>query len=142
MTKENENNGLSIYICAILCIAAIIFSGCYIAERENNYYAYANTLDLAEIINSNELTIEDLENRNGKLIIECVIGVVEDAKTGAGRVLDSDPNYYYISYKRVDGIESGDVVCTYLIYNPDNNYCDDIIERFDYIIERGNKNDF
>jgi hypothetical protein len=138
-------NKLEVYLTTILCVAAIIFSGCYIAESESenkiDYYAYVDTLDIFEVIDDKDLTIEDLESRNGKLIIERCIGVVENAETGAGRVINADPNYYYISYRDVAGIENGNVICTYFVYNPDNNYCDDIIMRFDYIIERGNKND-
>ena len=87
----------------------------------------------AEIIDSNKLSTEELENRNGKLIIERVIGVVDDAETGAGLILGTE---YYISYKRVDGISNGDRICSYFVYNPDTNYIDDIIMRFDYVIGR------
>lgn len=44
--------------------------------------------------------------------------------------------YNYISYKGVKGIRKGDVVLTICIYNPGTNYEDDIVERFDYIIDR------
>lgn len=104
--------------------------------RPLNYYAYANTLNLAEIIDTNKLTNEALTNRNGKLIIERCIGVVEDASTGAGYIIDNDN--FYISYSNVHGIKDGNVICTYLIYNPNTNEIDDIISRFDYIIETGN----
>jgi len=30
----------------------------------------------------------------------------------------------------------GDTILTYFIYNPDTNYMDDILERFDYVIDR------
>ena len=99
------------------------------------YEEYADTLDLIEVIDSHELTIEELGNRNGKLIIERVIGVVEDAETGAGSVLNGDKNFYYISYDKVDGIHNGDIICTYMIYEPYSNYEDDIIYRFDSIID-------
>lgn len=105
-------------------------------NRKINYYAYANTLDLAEIIDANQLTYKAIENRNGKLIIEKCIGVVEDAATGKGYVID-DHNYY-ISYANVQGISNGNVICSYFIYNPDTNYVDDILYRFDYIIDNGN----
>lgn len=104
---------------------------------EMNYHEYADSLDLAEIIDSTELTLEALQNRNGKLIIERVIGEVDNASTGAGHVLDNAN--YYISYESVPNIANGNIICTYLIYNPDNNYEDDIMLRFDYIIDtKGN----
>ena len=85
----------------------------------------------AEVIDSSELSNEEIENRNGKLIIERVIGVVDDAETGAGHVLNN--GNFYISYKRVDGISNGDIICSYFVYNTETNYIDDIIMRFDYV---------
>lgn len=55
---------------------------------------------------------------------------------GDGRVLNyTDPDYYYINYSRVENISVGDVILTYCVYNPNTNYEDDILERFDYIID-------
>ena len=105
------------------------------ASETLDYYEYAESLSLVEIYNENELTGNILRNRNGKLIIERVVGVVEDAETGAGRVFYSDPDYYYISYASVKGIRNGNIICTYFIYNPDTNYEDDILMRYDYIID-------
>lgn len=122
-------------IFATITLGAILifFDG---STHRPDYYAYANTLDLAEIIDTNKLTIEALEHRNGKLIIEKCIGVVEDAATGKGYVLENPD--FYISYKSVNGIKNGNIICTYFIYNPDTNEIDDIISRFDYIIDKGN----
>ena len=106
-----------------------------IKSRGEYYEDYADTLDLIEVIDSNDLTIEALSNRNGKLVIERVIGIVEDAETGAGSVLNGDKNYYYISYDEVEGIHNGDIICSFIIYDPDTNYEDDIMLRFDYIID-------
>lgn len=105
--------------------------------KEMNYHEYANELDLIKIIDSEALTAETLENRNGKLIIERVIGIVDNAETGAGHEINSE---YYIGYSDVEGISNGDTICTYLIYNPDTNYIDDIAARYDYIIEKGSIN--
>lgn len=106
-----------------------------IKSRGEYYSEYADTLDLIKVKDSNEITIEELQNRNGTLIIEKVIGVVEDAETGAGSILNGDKNFYYISYDEVDGIHNGDIICTYMIYEPYSNYEDDIIYRFDSIID-------
>lgn len=38
----------------------------------------------------------------------------------------------YISYESVD-CTKGDTITTYLIFNPETNYTDDVIKRFDYI---------
>lgn len=104
-------------------------------ESVMDYSACADALDLIEIVEASELDADVLQNRNGKLIIECCIGIVDNAETGAGHVLNEDPESNYISYRGVPGISTGNVICTYFIYNPDNNYKDDIIMRFDYIID-------
>ena len=85
-----------------------------------------------EIMNTAELTAETLENRNGDIIVERVLGIVIDAESGLGYELH---NGNHISYKNVLGISNGDVVCTYLIYNPDTNIIDDIVDRYDYVIK-------
>ena len=104
-------------------------------KTEIDYYAYADNLDLIEIIDSPNLTMEMLESRNGKLIIEKAVGVVTNAETGEGYIIGWPE--FYISYASTPGeISNGDVICSYFIYNPDSNYCDDILLRFDYIIER------
>lgn len=95
---------------------------------------YAESLSRVEIIDIQHLTTEMLESRNGILIIERVVGIVTDAETGDGRIIGGDDYYNYISYRNVNGISNGDVICSYFIYNPDNNYVDDIIMRFDSII--------
>lgn len=101
--------------------------------QTEDYYFYANNLDLIEIIDTSKLTFEMLENRNGKLIIERCIGVVDNTETGDGHEFGTRSGY--ICYKSVEGIKEGSIVCTYFIYNPDNNYVDDIMLRFDYIID-------
>lgn len=102
------------------------------SAREMDYYYYADSLDLIEITDAKDLTLEELENRNGKLIIEQVVGIVDD-ENGNGHGVDDNG---YISYKSVDGATKGNVICTYFFYNPDTNYADDIIMRYDYIIDK------
>lgn len=105
------------------------------ADMIDFYRNLADEISVIEICDSADLTIEDLQNRNGKLIIEKCIGRVENADKD-GRVLNyTDPDYYYISYRSVEDCKEGDIVLTYFIYNPDTNYEDDILERFDYVID-------
>lgn len=87
--------------------------------------------------NTEDLTYDILANRNGDIIIEKMIGTVVDKK-GNGKLYGMG-KYNYISYKGVKGIRKGDVILTICIYNPKNNYEDDIVERFDYIIDRKGK---
>ena len=123
-----------IVVCVAIIFAFIMFVAfIFSAPSEIKYYSEANNKDHISIINSYDLTIEKLQSRNGKLIIEVVIGQVDNFVTGAGHQLDN-PNYY-ISYKGVEGISNGNIICTYFIYNPENNYEDDIMYRYDYIID-------
>lgn len=123
----NENAKLILLGIAIVIVMLILI---LCQPKANKYYSKANHI---EIINSCDLTIEELQSRNGKLIIEVVIGQVDNFVTGAGHVLDNPD--FYISYKGVEGISNGNIICTYFIYNPENNYEDDIMYRYDYIID-------
>lgn len=91
-----------------------------------------------ELYDASELDAEILENRNGTVIIERCIGFVTNGQTGDGAILNAaDKNYNYISYRSIDQEYcDGTVILTYLIYNPDNNYIDDITERYDFVISR------
>ena len=83
--------------------------------------------NICQVYNSSELTEDILANRQGKLIIEKCIGtVIDDEKNGS---LEDES---YISYESVD-CTKGDTITTYLIFNPETNYTDDVIKRFDYI---------
>lgn len=88
-----------------------------------------------QIVDSSELSGDMLRNRNGNIIIEKSIGIVTSAE-GDGEVLNCrNSEYNYISYKSVSKANVGDKILTYLVYNPENNYVDDILYRFDFIIE-------
>ena len=89
-----------------------------------------------ELYDSNDLTAEILENRDGKLIVERCVGIVTDAETGDGMILNTDPDYCYISYAGVDGVTNGTVVVSYMVYSTTDNYVDGIEERYDYVISR------
>lgn len=83
--------------------------------------------NICQVYDSSELTEDVLANRQGKLIIEKCIGtVIDDEKNG------SLEDGSYISYADVDCVK-GDTVITYLIYNPNTNYIDDVIDRIDFV---------
>lgn len=99
------------------------------------YQQLVEDLEIIEIYDSSELTLEMLQNKDRKIIIEKCIGVVENSD-GDGKILNPcDSDYDYISYKSVEDFQVGDTILTYFIYNPDTNFTDDILERFDYIID-------
>ena len=83
--------------------------------------------NICQLYNSSELTEDILANRQDKLIIEKCVGIVTDDEKN-GSLEDGS----YISYADVDCVK-GDTITTYLIYNPDTNYTDDVIKRFDFV---------
>lgn len=85
--------------------------------------------NICQFYDSSELTEDILASRQGKLIIEKCIGTVTDDERNG--VLNDGS---YISYENVD-CTKGDTITTYLIYNPDTNYTDDVIDRFDFVKE-------
>lgn len=103
------------------------------------YQMLSEDLGIIEIYDNSDLTLEMLQNRDGKIIIEKCIGIVT-SPDGDGMVLNyEDAEHYYINYSGVENIREGTVILSYFIYNPDTNYEDDILERFDYVIDRGNE---
>ena len=83
--------------------------------------------NICQVYDSSDLTEDVLANRQGRLIIEKCIGTVTDNEKN-GSLEDGS----YISYADVD-CAKGDTITTYLIYNPETNYTDDVVERFDYV---------
>ena len=112
--------------------------GCYeeITDDFLEDYTY-NGRSVDELYETHELTGERLTHRKGVLICEICIGIVTNAQTGEGRVLNTDGYYNFISYKGFDQpYEDGTVIVTYLVYNPENNYEDDIVDRYDFVLTR------
>ena len=78
-----------------------------------------------------EQATEIIENRNGKTVIEVVVGVVED-DNGNGHTIKTVRNQY-IKYDQ-EKFTRGDEVLSIFVYNPNNNIWDDIIDRQDFLI--------
>lgn len=92
------------------------------------------------VYDAGELTEEVLENRIGTLIIERCIGIVTDKENGDGQILNYDNDRYYIAYRNDTceelNLRNGTVLASYMVYNPSNNYIDDIMERYDFVVCR------
>ena len=71
---------------------------------------------------------EILENRRGKIIIEVIEATVLDDDGNA-----CDDFGFYVKYDS-GKYEKGDRVQTAFVYNPENNYLDDILYRVDTLI--------
>lgn len=97
-----------------------------------------NGLANYKIYDSSELTEEILGNRIGETIIERCFSLIT-TEAGDGRILNcADPEFAYISYRNYtdDEIRVGTVMLSFMIYDPGNNYTDDIIERYDFVLTR------
>lgn len=71
---------------------------------------------------------EILENRRGKIIIEVIEATVLDDEGNA-----CDDFGFYVKYDS-GKYKKGDRVQTAFVYNPENNYLDDILYRVDTLI--------
>lgn len=88
-----------------------------------------------EMYDTSQMTEEILTNRNGKIIVEKIIGKVTSYKLD-GEILNGKVDSgNYISYERVEGAKQGDTILTYYIYNPFTNEADDVLTRLDFIID-------
>ena len=109
-------------------------------EFFDNMIKDANTIEVYE---TSELTPQIMANRNGKIIVEKIIGEVTSDKLD-GKILNCDVENggytnkdggNYINYKRVEDAQKGDRILTYYIYNPFTNIQDDVLTRIDFIID-------
>lgn len=120
---------------AIAAFVGIIFTAtCEPEAKTIDYNRLSDNLGIIQEYNTGDLTAEILENRNGDIIIEKAIGKVLN-DNGDGKILNTKSKYNYISYRSVKDAKAGDIILTYFLYNPDNNAVDDILYRFDYIID-------
>lgn len=78
---------------------------------------------------------EELTNRNGRIFIEVVSGVVLDEEGNGKQLNASLDNGDYIAYN--EKYHAGDKVTSLFIYNPLSNAEDDIIARLDYNTQSG-----
>ena len=78
---------------------------------------------------------EELTNRNGRIYIEVVDGIVLDEEGNGKQLNVSSDSGNYIAYN--DKYKAGDKVISLFIYNPFSNAEDDIIARLDYNTQSG-----
>lgn len=94
----------------------------------------------AKVYDSSDLSVEKIENRDGKLIVERCICYVEkfDNGEGFGTILNCfSKDYAYIHFEKMgEPLHKGTIVVTYLVYNPNTKLVDDVIEVYDFVISR------
>ena len=137
-------------IITLLIITALVISATptETVNAKSKLAKYRDKAKRIEINNGFHATdsadcVDEYWNHKGTVFVERVIGKVKD-NNGNGKVLnlpkDDNGKYDYISYSNVKA-NKGDIVVTYLLYNPETNGDDDIIARWDYVIvkAKGNK---
>lgn len=115
----------------------------------NDYYGIEDSFALElhekgynniDIYDTRDITENLLESRTegNRVIVERAIGIVTNAeRQGDGKILNAIDGYDYISYNNVDfQTYDGTIILTYLVYNPNTTYTDDIIERYDFCLDR------
>lgn len=133
-------NKTVIKIMAALAIVTTLFSG-FPVQAANYQRAAAverkikreyKHIRILEGDNSPEFW-RKIENRKGNAFyyVEKVTGTVKNARSG-----DGEATCGYVNYKRVKGAKIDSKVMTWFVYSRDNNDFDDIIDRYDIIIEK------
>ncbi len=123
---------------SVTCKTVQLLSGDWRTTVYNNgykLYTYKTSWKpKVKIVYNEDLSCEKLVNRqkNHVIYISYFYGkCINDKKDG--KIITDSP-YNYTSYKGAHNVRKGDLVKTYLIYNPWNNYEDDIIDRIDNTI--------
>ena len=120
-----------------------VYDGKIVNSQIDFYDNMIKDINTMEIYDTAELTPQIMANRNGKIIVERIVGEVTNHKLD-GKILncDTDNGGYinkdggdYICYQRVDGAKQGDKILTYFIYSPFSNEQDDVLTRLDFIID-------
>lgn len=125
------------YVCFVLAVyLTMVFASRTLADEPTNEQMFIEQYGEQKVYvyDSDELTYDILANRNGNIIIERTLGVCKDEEKNGEILNPLDVNYNYISYKGVENAHEGNIIVTYLIYNPQNNYEDDIVLRYDYVL--------
>lgn len=77
---------------------------------------------------------EIIEHRAPLLILDVATGTVAGWDEPYEHLFGYDQHGGYIGYRYTDGVQEGDKVLTLFLYNPLNNWCDDIMERWDVAV--------
>lgn len=126
--KQIQKQLLTVAILSIMVIGAY-WSGILKARFDTKTKLKTTQVYYISSRKTDDALLQVLENRNGKIIIEVNIGTVDDEK-GNG----TDIGNHYIKYDNAK-FSKGDKIQSVFIYNPDNNYIDDILYRIDMRIK-------
>ena len=123
-------NAVKKIIIAGAAIAALAVTLTANAKKNDNI----TIPDNAVIIDAEDLTCDRLVNRTpDEVIVARIVGECLD-DNGNGKLVNDESEYNYISYRDVEGVQPGDIVITYEVYDRFGNGEDDIVERYDMIV--------
>lgn len=125
--KMKESIHISFWLLALIVFVAIIAQHNQVSKEEFSCKY--------EVLSPDEIT-EDLFD--GKtVVVENCVGKVVNSSTGDGEVLNTaNTEYNYISYRGIENfkIADGDIILSAFYYG---SGIDDIIEREDFLLQRG-----
>lgn len=101
-------------------------------QNLSRYRKMSDKLNAVEIYDSEDLTYDILNNRNGKTIVEKCYGIVLDEE---GNGMQLNPSVAGNDYIKYHDLPVGSVVLSVFVYNPDTNAEDDIISRSDWVLD-------
>lgn len=133
MNEERKFGKLKVVAATLLIIAATATATVGVMRyRSEERFGFSD--GHLRIYSPKELTYEILAGRAGDLVVERIEGFCFD-DSGHGKVFNNgESNCCYISYAGAENVKAGDFVVTYCLYNPENDYEDDIIARYDYVV--------
>lgn len=109
----------------IAFVVIIIYSH---THKEESSYKY-------EVFSPDEITEELFDGKT--VVVENCVGKVINSSTGDGEVLNTvNTEYNYISYRGIENFEiaDGDIILSIFYYG---NGVDDIVEREDFLLQKG-----
>lgn len=139
---------LTALLMVFLSFFSSFVSGCSVIGQNDGYLEIEELFieEISEefpdrsvvVCDASDLDAETLEARGSTVIVERVIGFVDNEQTGDGVVINAaDREYDYICYADCgQTIRKGTILVTYLVYEPDDDNVDTIIIREDFVICR------
>lgn len=139
---------LTALLMVFLSFFSSFVSGCSVIGQ-NDGYLETEELFIEEVSESfpdrpvvicdaSDLDAETLEYRGSTVVVERVIGFVDNEQTGDGVIINAaDRDYDYICYADCgQTIREGTILVTYLVYEPDDDNIDTIAVREDFVVCR------
>lgn len=94
----------------------------------------ALSLLMSLLVSADVGRVEVIENRAPYTVLEIEVSTVDGVDQN-GHIYGHNSEGFYIGYGTdTNAYQTGDTVVSLFVWNPLNNYCDDIIARFDVAV--------